>query len=79
MSFKIHGMANVIHLIVNRAELDIKFYLDRMASLNESGFHPGTMPIINMTTDARILRELADRIDAEKAKLIGDVHLIAAE
>lgn len=79
MNLKVHGHASVIHLLVNRAEADIKFYADRLGALNESGFSPGTMPIMQLTTDAKILRDLADRLDVEKEKLIGNVHLEAAE
>ena len=67
----IHHYTDAVHSVTDRAEGGLNLFLDKLADLHDSGWSPNTLPMMHLANDARTLRALADRIDAEREKLIG--------
>lgn len=74
MSEQIHRLTDAVHSIVDRAEDGLRLFLDKIERAHEAGWSPDTLPLIHMANDARTLRMLADRIDTEREKLIGQAE-----
>ena len=77
MSIVIHRLTDAVHSIVDRTEDGLKLFLDKIDRTHDSNWSPETLPMIHLANDARKLRDLADRIDAEREKLIGSVSRAA--
>ncbi len=69
MSFEVHHICEDLHSRTNMFEMDAKYYLYRLARLEQSGFHPETTPILQLEADAGVLRQLANAIDEQRKQL----------
>ena len=70
MTFPIHNICADLHHRTNMFEIDVKYWLNKLAELNQSGFAIGTLPMLQLKHDSKVLRDLADAIDVEWNKLI---------
>jgi hypothetical protein len=67
--FPVHHRCAALHTQVNSFEADAKFWLCRLAELNQFGFSLETTPMLQLAADSRTLRALADQMDAQYQKL----------
>lgn len=75
MSFAVHHICTDLHSRTNMFEMDAKYYLERLAMLQQFGFEIGTLPMMQMQADSRALRALADAIDAQRNELTKQTEL----
>jgi hypothetical protein len=68
-NFPIHDLCWRIHQRTNLYEADVKHWLRNLAELNQSGFSPETTPMLQLETDAGVLRQLAILIDNMRTEL----------
>jgi hypothetical protein len=76
---RIRAYCEAIHFIVDRTHDGLGLFLDKSASLSDTDWSPDTIWMRRLASDANELRVLADRIDAERERLIGPTHSVAAE
>lgn len=65
----IRDVVTVIHTLVDRSEADLNYYLDKAASTNSVNWSSETLPMIWLAGDAKRLRAMADRLDAQHTKM----------
>ena len=78
MNDQLNRLSEIIRAAVNCAERELKWSIGQLERVEASGFHPECLAIIRLEADARVLRQLAERIENKRAELIGR-HLEAAE
>ena len=66
----------IVHNYAIAAERNITHFLSRMES-SDGGYSPNCLSMIWLEDDAKALRALADRIDAERARLVGNAQLVS--
>lgn len=67
--FPVHHVCADLHSRTNMFEMDAKHYLWKLAELKQSGFDRGTLPMMQLVADSKVLRELADAIDKQHEEL----------
>ncbi len=65
----IYDVITVIHTLVDRAEVDMNYYLDKAAAINSVGWSTATLPMMWLADDANRLRAMAERLDQLHSKM----------
>jgi hypothetical protein len=76
---QIRRLTDAVHSIVDTVEDGLELFLGKIERTHETGWSPETLPMIHLANDARTLRALADRIDAERTRLIGPIFIVTGE
>ena len=64
-----HRACEYIHEHTNRFEWAIRQHLEKIRIYDETGFSSETLSVIQMANDAKVLRELADKLDERIKRL----------
>ena len=70
----IHTYGPVLHALTDRAVSDLGHYVEKIERAQDRFWSPDCLRMIQMRNDAKALRALADRIDAEHARMTAQVE-----
>ena len=67
--FRVHTLCDDLHSRTNLYEMDAKYWLEKLAATEQSGFSTATLPMLRLAADAATLRHLADLMDEQYKQL----------
>ncbi len=67
--FRVHTLCADLHSRTNLYEMDVRYWLEKLAETGQSGFSTETLPMLQLAADARTLRYWADLIDKRYQQL----------